>query len=248
MTIALRREIEGGGPGRFGGFGGRFGGAPGQPLLNAPGVIRWILYVTIAMHVLRQLLSMRADGWIVLKLAYIPARYTTPGGLDYDLWATILSPVGYALLHANLLHLFVNMAFLLAFGSVIARRMTPKGFLVFYALGAVAGALGYHLTDPQSVGPLIGASGAVSAMVGAVAITSFFRFGGAPPPGPLANPRTARFFVLTWLVITVLFGVIPGELLGVEGQIAWQAHLGGFLAGVVLSPFFFRKGPPPGMA
>lgn len=218
-----------------------------QPILNAPAAVRWTVGVTVVAHIVIFLI---AGGWIgspsgigmvLVKLAFVPARYTLPGEIAADPIAVILSPFGHALLHGGWAHLFMNMAFLLAFGSAVARRMSIVQFLVLYATGAAGGALCVFALAPDSVAPLIGASGAVSATVGAVVRIALTPSPDTlPPPPPFHVRRTAIGFVLAFVAVNLISALLPG-LFGVEGSIAWEAHLGGFLVGYLLIPLFDRR-------
>lgn len=213
------------------------------PAFNVPPIIVWLILATVGVHAMRFVISPGAEAALFMKLAFIPARYSVEGGLGVDPAATLVSPLGYMLLHAGLAHLLVNMAMLLAFGSAVARRMSPGWFLALYALSGLAGALTVQIYDPTSIAPVIGASGAVSGIVGAVGMVAFRRpVHAPPPPRPFNHRGTAASFILLWLGINVLFGLLPGSAFGLEGRIAWEAHLGGFAAGLLLMPWLDGRG------
>lgn len=170
-----------------------------------------------------------------------------PGGAWY-------TPLSYALLHGNWTHLAVNALSLAAFGSPVAKRLGTGRFLAFLALGAVAGALAHTLFHALEAAPVIGASAAVSGTMAAVARFAFapgaplgerraWATGGAhdrPPAEPLASlgsNRRALFFLAVWFGVNLLFGVFP-EASGAASAVAWEAHMGGFLAGLLLFGFF----------
>jgi len=213
-----------------------------QPILNAPAPISWLVGLCVAVHALRHFLPLEYEARMLLELAFIPARYGSAAMWEADPVGAILSPFGYTFLHGGWLHLLVNMAMLLAFGSAVARRMSTSWFLVLYFAAGLAGALVVYAMSPDSVAPVLGASGAVSGMIGAVAMLGFWHHGHAPPPRPFNRRRTVWSFVIAWLLINLLFGFLPGEAFGVAGRIAWEAHLGGFVAGVVLMPLFDGRG------
>ncbi len=159
--------------------------------------------------------------------------------------------VTYAFLHGGALHLGINTVWLAAFGSALARRFGPVRFLGFFAATAAAGALahfGARWSDPI---PLIGASGAISGCMAAAALFMFQpgapldRFGGVAQAyrGPALGlaeamaDRRVLGFLATWVAINLIMG-LAGVPLGASAEIAWEAHLGGFLGGLILFRFF----------
>ncbi len=141
-------------------------------------------------------------------------------------------------LHGGWAHLIGNMWFLWLFGNNVEDRLGAGVFILFYLIGGLL-ATGVHwLTDPTSTRPVVGASGAISAVLGAYAVT-----------WPWARIHTLVFlgFLITrvYLPALVVLGFwFLGQLLeavqalqlGIDGGIAWWAHIGGFLAGVFLMP------------
>jgi membrane associated rhomboid family serine protease len=171
-----------------------------------------------------------------------------PTEKDYFSFFTLLT---YAFLHANWTHLLVNSLTLAAFGAPVARRLGPINFLNFMALCAVAGALTHYFGHMTETTPIVGASAAIS---GAIAGTIRFAFdaptsqsqslqaknkneGALKPLNNLLSNRSAVIFMAVWLVSNFVIGVFPHSF-GIEGSIAWEAHLGGFLSGLFLFGFF----------
>jgi len=219
-----------------------------QPILNAPGVVRWLLTITLGAHILRMLsgdgllIPQNVAGEIFFTLAFIPARYVLQVDPTGDLLAAIISPVGHTLVHGNWVHLLTNLGFLLAFGTPVARRMGPVWFLIFYGLCAAAGAFFFTLLSPTQITPLVGASGAIFGLLGAILRIALYPPEGAPPaPFPFNNRRTAFMFAGVYLAVNLLMGLAPA-LFGVDAAIAWEAHLGGFAAGFLLMPFVDGRG------
>jgi membrane associated rhomboid family serine protease len=220
------------------------------PALNVPPVVFWLAAALAAVHVIRRVVSPDADAWIVLAFAFIPARYgplaeMLPGGWAACLW----TPASYAFLHADWLHLGVNLIWMASFGSALARRFGALRFLVLSLFAAVAGAGLHYVVYAGDEGLMVGASGAVSGMMAAAARFAFapggplaggagpqaFRIPAQPLTAVLANSR-ALAFILVWFGVNLLFG-LGGELIpGVSGPIAWEAHVGGFLAGLLAFP------------
>ena len=169
----------------------------------------------------------------------------------------------YALLHASWAHVGFNCLWLVAFGSAVARRFSAVAFLLMLCLSAVGGALAQWMADITGFQLVIGASAAVSGAMGA-AVRFVFRPSGEPrqifdrrtlneayrlPSLSLSQTfanRTALIFVVFWFATDLLFGLFP-SLSGIgDAPVAWQAHIGGFLVGLLAFPLFDRRQPPAG--
>ena len=219
------------------------------PAINLPPVILWLSLALLMVHALRYLASAEADDWILLAFAFIPVRYGEagaflPGGSAARLW----SPVTHAFLHADVMHLVVNLVWMASFGGALARRFGTMRFLLLGLASAAAGAALHYVVHRDDVALVIGASGAVSGMMAASARFAF------APGGPLSGGRApqsyrvpgqslaatlrnshALAFILILFAVNLLFGLTGGLLAG-SGPIAWEAHIGGFLAGLLLFP------------
>jgi membrane associated rhomboid family serine protease len=162
----------------------------------------------------------------------------------------------YAGLHGSWAHVLLNGVWLAAFGTPVARRCGAWRYLALGALSTVAGGVLHYAIDPTGVSPLIGASAGVSGLMAAASRFIFqprpMRPDGLPGPeapwtplqplGRLLRHRPAVMFLGVWLVTNLLFGFVATPLLGgAEGGIAWDAHLGGFVAGFLLLPFLDRR-------
>lgn len=223
-----------------------------QPLFNAPGVVVAVLAVLAVMHGGRQLLGQETDHQVLVYLAFFPLRFSELGAeLPGGTVAAYTSLFTHALLHVDWVHLLINGAWLLAFGSLIARRMNAVCFIILFAVCAAAGALAYLAFNGFQRIAVIGASGAVSGLMGASfrLIFSFADGGGLRvlQEHPDLVPRMPLSVVLTnsrvlgavavWVAVNLVFGyVFPGVL--AAGGIAWEAHLGGFFAGFLLFDLF----------
>lgn len=157
----------------------------------------------------------------------------------------------YGLLHGSWIHLGSNMIWLAAFGSPVARRLGTGRFLNLMGLATLAGGLAHWLSRSLDVLPMIGASAAVSGAT-AAAIRFVFApglpFGSlgddatvrsipAEPLGRLWHNRRALLFIAIWFATNILFGAGLVPIFGEETSVAWEAHIGGFIAGLLLFPF-----------
>ena len=224
-----------------------------QPIFNAPAVVVWLLMLFCAVHLLLWgVLPAGESEWLVLALAFIPARIIGGAGdLPGGQVAVLTSFVTHQFVHGNLPHLIVNSAWCLAFGSPIARRTDVWRFLIFCVLCGVAGALVYLAVNGDARVLMVGASGAISGLMGAA---FRFVFRNMREAGASGLPNTARTPLLSlsetlrdrrilavivgWTVLNVLVAQAPG--LTEAAGIAWEAHLGGFYAGLLLYGFFDR--------
>ena len=229
-----------------------------EPVFNVPVSVVGVLGVLIGVHVLRQLLSPERDIELLVHLAFIPARYggsltDVPGGTP----AAICSFITHMALHGGIAHLAINCAALLAFGGAVAKRVGGWRFL---ALFLVTGALGaafylvFHWGD-QTI--LVGASGGVSGLFGAMMRFLFAHLRRSDRTSDASNPVAATSLqallrdpqsliaIVVWLGSNALFGLL-GDPLGGGMPIAWEAHVGGFLAGLLGFGLVDRRLVPEG--
>lgn len=223
-----------------------------EPVFNLAPVVVALIGLCAAIHLVRAfLLSGEQDFALILRLAFIPIRYT--GGFALDPWSFI-SPISYSLLHGGAAHLLVNSIWLAAFGSPLAYRIGAARFLLFWAVTAL-GAVALHFAIyPHSPTPLVGASGAISGMMGAAARFAFRVDRRAARPaftgpvmaiGAVFRSRQAVAFLVVWLAINLLVGLGFGA--PDDAQVAWEAHIGGMLVGFFGVRFFDRP-PEQGLA
>ena len=184
---------------------------------------------------------------LLLSFAFIPARYSIAQIYDYLPAAIYWTPVSYMMLHADWSHVLMNSVWMLVFGAVVAKRVGAARFFTICILGSLGGA-GLHYTfHANDFIPVIGASAAVSACTGAAVRFAFpqgRRFGldvsGSKRLGILqsiTNPQ-AFAFIAIWFGINFLFGAGIVNIAGEGQSIAWEAHIGGFLAGFLLFSLF----------
>lgn len=224
-----------------------------QPILNLPPVIAITIVVLVAIHALRLYwLDTDADMQVILDFAFIPIRELQPeafAGLAAG-GARVWSFLTYAFLHGDWTHVAINCFWLAAFGTPLARRFGAARFLAFSAIGAIAGAALHLAVFPNSLVPMVGASAAISAQM-AGASRFVFQSGGpmwtragvgayqrpAAPLSEIVRDRRVLAFLGVWFGINIVFGLTGGAGLS-EGAIAWDAHIGGFIAGLLLFRWF----------
>jgi len=146
-------------------------------------------------------------------------------------------------LHGSWMHLIGNMWFLWLFGNNIEDSMTRPRFIAFYLLCGIAAALLQVFMEPRSGAPMVGASGAISGVMGAyLVLYPRVRVYTLLPLGffitTVALPAWAM--LIYWMVLQ-LAGGLTGILSEESGGVAFWAHVGGFLAGVVLIKFFAKR-------
>ncbi len=223
-----------------------------EPIFNVPWPVLVTAAVLIGVHVVLQTLPPAdAEAWLI-ALAFIPARYVDvsyliPGGEI----ASATAFVTHMLVHGDVTHLVINTAWFLAFGSVIARRIGALRFFAFVVAGGIAGALAFltsHFGEPV---PMVGASGAIAALMGGVMRFLFsaidrgqgYLLREAPSRIALMSMREAltdrRIIAASVLFIAInLLAMVGFGLMGAAGAIAWEAHLGGYAFGLLAFGLF----------
>ncbi len=202
--------------------------------------VNWLL---IALNVLMfvVILSLRSDAeGLVAALGLVPKRLLT----DPQPWEFV-TPFTSMFLHGGWAHLLGNMLALYVFGDNVEDRLGSGRYLVFYLLCGLVAAFAHVVINAVSTVPTIGASGAISGVLAAYLV--FY---------PTARVITlVPLFFLPWFVqipATIYLGfwflsqLLNGVLTVVKGQqamggVAWWAHVGGFLAGLVFGPLFARR-------
>lgn len=225
--------------------------APGAPM---PVVTVGLILVNAAVFLYQIDLSPRAEMQFIYTYALVPAVYGSPelarhAGLDpYNYWPLLTN----TFMHGGWLHLIFNMWTLWLFGSPVEGRMRPLRFLIFYLACGLVGSLGHLLANLESTVPALGASGAIAGLLGGYARL----FPGAKVTLvfpiiviPLIFSVPAIAFTAVWFGLQVWQGLGAMNVDVGAGGIAWWAHIGGFLAGLLLIAAMggrpWRAPPPP---
>jgi membrane associated rhomboid family serine protease len=184
--------------------------------------------------------------WATIWGGFIPARFTY--GADEMLAPFVLTPLTATLVHADFIHLLFNMVILAFCGRPVESVLGPVALATIYVLGAYAAAGAQYVVNPLAVTPMVGASGAISAIIGAYAML-FGRNKVKVANPTLALWLNAVWLMAAWVVLQLCMGIaLAGSdfLFRGEGvQVAVAAHIGGFLMGLVLANplllFRYRK-------
>ncbi len=214
------------------------------PAKNFPFVNIGLIVINVAFFLYQLSLGYEFDQ-LLFTLGFIPARFFEQQG------EFLINPVGFIpvfssmFLHANLIHLISNMWMLWIFGDNVEDCMGHGRYLLFFLLCGVASVLAQTISNPHSTIPMVGASGAISGVLGAYFLTY-----------PHARILTlvpiviifyvielpAYFFLGFWFVIQLIQGSASSlNSQHVGGGVAWWAHVGGFAAGVLLLQVFRCK-------
>lgn len=182
----------------------------------------------------------RAEEAFVLGFGMIPAVLLGDASLPSEIAqaAPVITMLTSMFLHGGFMHLAGNMVFLWVFGNNIEDAMGQARFIAFYLLCGLAAAMTQAFAEPDSTAPMIGASGAISGVLGAYLLLH-----------PYARVRCLLFLgifittlnlpagiVLGWWAVVQVINIMLAE--PGQGGVAWYAHLGGLLAGMALIPFF----------
>jgi membrane associated rhomboid family serine protease len=210
----------------------------------------WLLIgLNVAAFVYQLTLPPEVLEAVFYRFGMVPARWTDPEfAAQLHLPFTFLPVVTSMFLHGGFLHIVSNLWTLWIFGDNVEDRMGPIRFLAFYLLSGVAAAAVHWATNLHSTVPTIGASGAIAGVLGAylllyprarvVTMVPILFY-------PLVFELPAVIYLGFWFVLQLWSGVAALDVAGDVGGIAFWAHVGGFLAGMLLLQVFKRRDLPP---
>jgi membrane associated rhomboid family serine protease len=194
---------------------------PREPFFNIAPATGALVVAFIFLHLFRVVEPYPIERLIIDRYGFVPHDFVR------DPLAHLYRLITYAGLHGNVMHVAINGAGLLAFGTGVERALGRRTLLSVLMIGVVAGVLGHSLMFPHSDVPLIGLSAGVSALFGAMMWVWNGRRGIV---------AVTLMFILTNILVGVMG--VPNE----PGlAIAWQAHIVGFLAGMLAAAFVTRR-------
>jgi hypothetical protein len=219
-----------------------------QPSFSTPYVNYFIIALNVLVYVFAEIPTeaqgARAFNGLIFQFGLIPHDFTLAlrGTAQYPLAANLLTVLTSMFLHGGFFHVLGNMWFLWIFGDNVEDRVGHFGYLIFYLICGIAAALTYIALTPSSPVPLVGASGAIAGVMGAYLILY-----------PRARVLTWVFFIFfLWLPAWIWLGVwflgqffdtvlIAAGTVHQNGGVAFAAHVGGFLTGLILIKVFPRR-------
>ena len=227
-----------------------------EPIFTLSPVLTGLIGVIAAIH-LAQTLVLDEEGrtFVWLWFGFIPFRLLSFDTMPSELWPLLWTPVTHAFLHSGWDHLILNIAWLAIFGTPVVGRYGAQALIALFVASAVAGALIFAASTWGNLHVLVGASGGIAGLMGA-AVRFMFQpvlfvrhpeTGEAVPVGRklatiaevFQNPRS-RALTVVWLLLNLAMPVLP-LVFGQDWQIAWEAHLGGFVFGFLVVPLLEQR-------
>lgn len=193
-----------------------------EPLINIPTYTKYLLGLIIGVHLLMTFaLNEQWTEWTYIHLGFIPARFT--GAALFEPLA-LLTPLSHMVIHGGWLHIIMNSIMLLAFGAGVEKWIGGQKMMLVFLLCGIFGLAAHIVLNFTSLQPVVGASGGLSGLFAIALVMLNRNSNGAMTRGKYGFLP----LIALWVGISILFGVM-GSPDG--GDIAWAAHVGGFLGG-----------------
>jgi membrane associated rhomboid family serine protease len=193
---------------------------------NVPPFSKYLVAALVIIHAfLYLILDAGTKLQIIYFLGFIPGKYTST--FEFDIGA-IISPFAHVLVHGSSMHLLFNAIMGLVLGMYFEKMFGTRSTIKFFIACTLAGALAFFIIHPFSITPVVGASGAISGLFGALIYLTITQNN--------QHPMTQKFGKHgPWpiLIFWGLFIVVPGLLMGGQAT-AWEAHLGGYVCGIAI--------------
>ena len=212
------------------------------PIFNTPPIVLSVIAVLIAIHLALQFAGQDWQIWSLYVFALIPSRFGGAESIAMIEGSQYWSLITYAFLHDGWMHVGLNSVWLLIFGTPVARQFGTLRFLIIALIATLGGALAMVAVYWGIFIIVVGASAAVSGMIAAAIPVMYGRPGVPLTFSQFLRSGRAIIFMLIFLGATLLTGArdLPGFADG--ARIAWEAHLGGFIAGLIAFFAIRREG------
>ena len=207
------------------------------PSIKKPFVTVMLIAINILVYIFQFLLPEKLNAGLIYNFGFLPTRLS--GEImrwsisGYDL----IPLISGMFLHSSWLHLLGNMWFMWLFADNVEDRMGHFKFFIFYILSGIAAMLCHYIFNLGSTSPVIGASGAIAGVMGAyfimfprAKITTLFLIVVIP----IFINIPAVIFLMLWFIMQIYSGAINTLAGGIGGGVAWWAHIGGFICGILL--------------
>tara|TARA_Y100000590_G_scaffold463273_1_gene629622 strand:+ start:2816 stop:3460 length:645 start_codon:yes stop_codon:yes gene_type:complete len=201
-----------------------------KQLFNIPPVTLILLLINVCLYIiLSTFLNLYNE--IVFNFGFIPAIFTYQSG---NFFQYFISPFSHIFLHADFTHILLNMIMLVTFGSIIEKNYGKKYFILLFFISAFSGILLHYFIYIESTFPVIGSSGAISGLFGG----TLFLINKPKTKKNISSLRTIAFLWIGINVISGFFDIFPAYD---SDSIAWAAHIGGFIVGILTTKFFKKN-------
>lgn len=202
------------------------------PFLNLPKATKIMCLILLGTYAVEWVVTMTLIGNFSDIVSYlggfIPASWT--GKLPF-FWWTPLTLITFTFLHGSWLHVGINLLMLAAVGTGIEKALGIKNFLLIFIASSFLAALTHFSFSPYSEMPIVGASGGVSGLFGAILLLM------RQNPTAKSTSQSMWPVIVIWIVISAIGGLMGGP----NGEnIAWLAHVGGFIGGIGLTTYLLR--------
>lgn len=205
---------------------------PKEPIINLPPATKILVGIFLSVHLADTiLLNSIQQYWLFNHFGFVPIYYSGALMQGHIMWEQFAGPLTYMFLHGGWLHVIMNSVMTMAFGAGVERWLGSTRMLKFFFFCSLISLTVHFALNPFSDATVIGASGGINGLFAAV-IVMLYR------DGKLGYSKYGVFPVIgLWVGITILFGMLGGPGMG---NIAWAAHLGGFLGGFILLRYWIK--------
>ena len=211
---------------------------------SSPFVTWALIGANVWMFVYELALGSSVEGFIRVW-GFVPAQYFWLAETDPSDWSRFVPILTSMFLHGGWMHLIGNMLYLWIFGDNVEDRLGHLRYLGFYLLAGFGAALAHAYLNPASSVPTVGASGAISGVLGAYLV--MFPFSRVLTLVPIVFifvqvvEVPAVLYLGFWLLMQLVSGTVALTIASDAGGVAWWAHVGGFALGAALAPLLRRR-------